>query len=92
MAIRQHLIPCTAAEMDGRNSMNNENKNGLMCSWCRRIKDEEEGWIFPVEIDEMAVIDPLISHGLCDDCYGDIIDDFMAPVRAAEISVPVSGS
>lgn len=63
-----------------------------MCSWCRRMKDEDAGWIFPADIDEMRAVDPLISHGLCDDCYGDIVDDFMAPTRTDEISVPVSSS
>lgn len=55
--------------------MNIDQHNQIMCSWCGRIKDDKLGWIFPAE--DMAPTGPLTSHGLCDVCYANIIDDFL---------------
>lgn len=46
-----------------------------MCSWCGRIKDDKLGWVFADGGE--TIPGPLTSHGLCDDCYASIIDDFL---------------
>lgn len=56
--------------------MSTDQYSGIMCSWCGRIKDDKLGWIFPGE-DDRVLNGPLTSHGLCDECYANIIDDFL---------------
>lgn len=62
--------------------MDIEEKLGVVCSWCRRIR-EGDGWRVPDEGDEYEP-GPLASHGLCKECYEEMLDEFLAPV-------PVSG-
>lgn len=73
------MTPHTRTAIVGRikREMKTENNYGVMCSWCRRVKDSELGWIFPSAEEEPSIPGPLTSHGLCDDCYSDILDEFM---------------
>ena len=57
--------------------MDSDQDSGIMCSWCKRIKDSELGWIIPTGQDDQPIPGPLTSHGLCDDCYASIIDRFL---------------
>lgn len=57
--------------------MDSDQYSGIMCSWCGRIKDKELGWIAPTFQGDQTLPGPLTSHGLCDDCYANIIDDFL---------------
>ncbi len=61
--------------------MNSENKNRLMCSWCRRVKDGTETWILPAGAEETDTPDPSVSHGVCDDCYDEKIEEITTPAH-----------
>ena len=50
----------------------------MICSWCKRIRTESEIWLDAEEaIEKMELFHkkqlPKLSHGICPDCYGQLI-------------------
>lgn len=59
-----------------------------MCSWCRRIKDETETWVLPDAAEDTDTPDPSVSHGLCEDCYDEKMEEFTKATHAEQLTAP----
>jgi hypothetical protein len=64
--------------------MSDRHIHAMICSWCKRIKDPRSGaWIEPpVDSEDNYVHPGLRSHGLCSECYSEIVGEFMGDDRS----------
>jgi hypothetical protein len=61
--------------------MNSFEIDGIICSWCKRVKDDERGWVYPSTGSDHATPSEFTSHGLCDACYARIAEEFLNKVQ-----------